>query len=78
MDISSLQNIFLGFLLSGVLGAMVGIDKDIGKHKKPLMGKAPSDFQFGSIRSFSLIALFGALMTWVDYLLGTTYVFIIA
>jgi uncharacterized membrane protein YhiD involved in acid resistance len=34
MDISTLQNIFIGFLLSGVLGALIGIDKDIGKHKK--------------------------------------------
>lgn len=78
MDIGSLQSIFLGFFLSGILGAMIGIDKDIGKHKKSLIGKAPSDFQFGSVRTFALIALFGALMTWIDYLLGTDYVFVIS
>lgn len=81
MDISTLQNIFLWFILSWVLWALIGIDKDIGKHKQWLvekMTKGSSDLEFGSIRSFALIAIFGALMTWFDAYLGTEYIFIIA
>lgn len=81
MDISTLQNIFLWFLLSGVLGALIGIDKDIGKHKQWLMQKmtkGSTDVEFWSIRSFALIAILGALMTWFDTYLGTQYIFIIS
>jgi len=81
MDISTLQNIFLWFILSGALWALIGIDKDIGKHKKWLvekMTKNSTDLEFGSIRSFALIAIFWALMTWFDAYLGTQYIFIIA
>jgi uncharacterized membrane protein YwaF len=42
------------------------------------MTKGSSDLEFGSIRSFALIAIFGALMTWFDAYLGTEYIFIIA
>ncbi len=78
MDISTLQNIFLGFLLSGVLWALIWIDKDIVKHKRSLLSKTRSDAQFWSIRSFALIAIFGSLMTWFDSYLQTEYVFILA
>lgn len=81
MDISTLQNIFLWFILSGILWALIGIDKDIGKHKKWLVEKmtlASTDLQFGSIRAFALIAIFGALMTWFDAYLETQYIFILA
>ena len=78
MDISTLQNIFLWFLLSGVLWALIGIDKDIVKHKRSLLSKSPSDAQFGSIRTFALISIFGSLMTWFDSYLETEYIFILA
>lgn len=78
MDISTLQSIFLWFLMSGVLWALIGIDKDIVKHKKSLLSKTPSDTQFWSIRSFSLIAIFGSLMTWIDSYLATDFIFILA
>jgi len=64
---------------SGVLWALIGIDKDIWKQKKSLLKKVSSpDFEFGSIRSFALIAILGALMTWFDSYMGTQYIFIIA
>jgi len=81
MDISTLQNIFLWFLLSGALWALIGIDKDIGKHKKTLVDKiknTPTDIEFGSVRTFALIAIFWALMTWFDAYLVTDYIFIIS
>ena len=78
MDISTLQNIFLGFLLSWVLGALIGMDKDIVKHKRSLLSKVRSDTQFWSIRSFSLIAIFGSLMTWFDAYMSTEFIFILA
>ena len=78
MDISTLQNIFLGFLLSWILWGLIGIDKDIGKHKKTLLGRSTKEAWFGSIRSFALIALLGSLMTWIDGLLETRFVFILA
>jgi uncharacterized membrane protein (DUF4010 family) len=80
MDISTLQNIFIGFLLSGVLGALIGIDKDIGKHKKIsiLKWSSSSDWEFGSIRTYALIAILGALMTWFDMYLETWDIFILS
>jgi len=78
MDISTLQNLLFGFMLSGVLGGLIGIDKDIGKHKKSLIGPSSSDYQFGSIRSFALIAILGSLMTWLDTYLSTTPIFILS
>ncbi len=80
MDITTLQNIFLWFLLSGALWALIGIDKDIGKHKKTFVDKiknTPTDIEFGSVRTFALIAIFWALMTWLDAYLVTDYIFII-
>lgn len=82
MDISTLQNIFLWFILSWALWALIGIDKDIGKHKKSWivekMTKTSTDLEFWSIRSFALIAIFWALMTWFDTYLWTNYIFIIS
>ena len=40
-------------------------------HKKSL------GYSFWSIRTFSLIAIFGGLMTWVDALLGQEYIFVL-
>lgn len=77
MDILWLQSIFLGFLLSWVLWGLIGIDKDIGKGTLP-KSKITADFKFGSVRSFSLIAIFGSLMTWIDALVGTDYIFILS
>ena len=77
MDISALQDVFLAFLLTGVLGGLIGIDKDIGKHKKRVLSKKNLDYSFGSIRTFALISLFGALMTWVDVLLVGQYTFVL-
>jgi len=79
MDITTLQSIFLWFLLSGTLWAIIGIDKDIGKQKKSLLGKASdSGQQFGGIRTFGLIALYGSMMTWLDAYFASNYIFIIA
>jgi len=62
-----------------VLGAIIGIDKDIGKQKKSLLGKShDSGQQFGGIRTFGLIALFGSMMTWLDAYFTTSYIFIIS
>lgn len=77
MNLQILQSLFFGLLITGVLGALIGIDKDIGKHKKSLLTKKDLDYNFWSIRTFSLIAIFGALMTQVDIILGGWYVFIL-
>jgi len=77
MDISTLQSLFLGFLLSAVLWGLVGIDKDIVKKEKWLLKKKTPDLKFGSIRSFALIAIFGSLMTWIDSYIGVTPLFVI-
>jgi uncharacterized membrane protein (DUF4010 family) len=68
--------VFLGFLLSSILWGLIGIDKDIGKKILP-QSRVTTDFKFGSIRSFSLIAIFGSMMTWVDRIIGTEYIFIL-
>lgn len=81
MDIWSLQSIFLWFILSWVLWALIWVDKDIWKHKKSLtekISKTSTDLEFGSIRSFALIAILWALMTWFDTYMWTSYIFIIA
>jgi len=69
--------LFLSFLLTWVLWGLIGIDKDIGKHRKPLLKSKSLDYNFGSIRSFALISLLWALMTWIDVLLGGKYIFIL-
>jgi len=44
-----------------------------------LLGKASdSGQQFGGIRTFGLIALYGSMMTWLDAYFASNYIFIIA
>ncbi len=78
MDTTSLQHVFLSLMLSGILGGLIGMDKDIWKHTDSLWQKdTDTDLQFWSIRTFSLIAIFWALMTWIDTLFDSGYTFVI-
>lgn len=77
MDIYLLQSVIWSFTLAWVLGGLIWIDKDIGKHKKTLLWGKNLDYHFGSIRTFALISFFGWLMTWIDEILWGDYVFII-
>lgn len=79
MDLQTLQNLFLWLLLSWVLGGLIGIDKDIGKWvKRTLRKKVQADMHFGSIRSFALISIFWALMTQIDSIVNTWYIFLLS
>ena len=79
MDLQTLQNLFLGLLLSWVLGWLIGIDKDIGKWaKRTLRKKVQADMHFGSIRSFALISIFWALMTQIDSIVDSGYIFLLS
>jgi len=78
MDLQTLQNLFLWLLLSWVLGWLIGIDKDIGKGTKRTLRKTQADMHFGSIRSFALISIFGALMTQVDSIMDSWYIFLLS
>ena len=66
---------FLG--LSFVLGAFVGIQKDIPLTSKGIFfwKKNQLNDDFAGIRSFWLIALFGAIMQFLDQIFGTLVVF---
>lgn len=56
------QSIFIGFLLSLLLGALIGIEREL-----PRRGTKPGGANdFGGIRTYASIAFFGAIMTWLD------------
>jgi len=58
MDIS----LFLSFLLATGLGALIGIEREM-----PARGaKSGGATGFGGIRSYALLALLGAITTWLD------------
>lgn len=58
MDIS----LFFSFLLATALGALIGIEREM-----PATGtKAGGGTGFGGIRSYALLALLGAIATWLD------------
>lgn len=63
-----LGNISFYFFLSFVLGAFVWLQKDVLQtEKKWLLSKKNDVFDgFGSVRSYGLIAIFGALMQFLD------------
>ncbi|NDK09366.1 DUF4010 domain-containing protein [Candidatus Gracilibacteria bacterium] len=74
---SNLPTIIFYFVLSFVLGAFVGIQKDVLSDKKSgfLTSKKEVLNNFSGIRSFGLIALFGALTQYLDQIF-TTYLIV--
>ena len=58
MDIS----LFLSFLLATGLGALIGIEREMPAHG----AKSGGATGFGGIRSYALLALLGAIATWLD------------
>ncbi len=56
------QSLFFSFLLATALGALIGTEREM-----PWSGTKPGGATgFGGIRSYALLALLGALMTWLD------------
>ncbi len=56
------SSIFIGFLLSIVLGGLIGAEREIPRTHT----KKPSLSGFGWIRTYASIAFFGAIATWLD------------
>lgn len=78
MEIDVLQNLLFWLILSWVLWWMIGIDKDIGNHKSDKSARKSLDYNFWSVRSFSLIAILGSLMVYCDTIFATWYIFVLA
>lgn len=70
---SSLPELAFLFLISFVLGAFVGIQKDVLGNLGLVgtLSKKQTSNDFAGIRSFGLVAFFGALMQYIDQILGS-------
>ena len=68
---SSLPELAFLFLISFVLGAFVGIQKDVLGNLGLVgaLSKKQTSNDFAGIRSFGLVAFFGALMQYIDQIL---------
>lgn len=60
-------SIFTGFLLAIILGALIGVEREMPHHGT----KTDGAVGFGGIRTYASIAFFGALMAWFDGATGS-------
>lgn len=62
------QILFWNFVLSIALGALIGTEREMPRNN---ISKTSGNGGFGGIRSYALLSLLGAIMTWLDSVFGT-------
>lgn len=70
-------DIFLNFVLALLLGGLVGLERNMPSSSELVRqerdGHIWEESEIGGAGSYALLAFFGALMVWVDQILGLTF-----
>ncbi|MDP2091073.1 MAG: MgtC/SapB family protein [Candidatus Gracilibacteria bacterium] len=67
-----INDLLLYVIISGLLGAFIGLERDVPEKKSKYLLNSEDD-SFGGVRTFAIIAILGTMSAWFDKSFGNGY-----